>query len=931
MLRHPYQRWGLLALTGLVILYLVLPLTVSLAVTQWLRHHGYQHVIVQLGYPGWRGLSIPVVSFQQDLGDERLIVSLTDILVQYHLSDLLQGQVDRVDLPYMAVQVLNNPQPVSEGDAGAGSDAGHKEGSPWNMITAGDLLRRLPVLPFREVRVEEATVFREQATGPLRKVSIKGVILQQDGELGGYLTFKGRETASYGLTVSGHSASTWSATLVSQRPQAAPILTWQSMAQAAGEQIHLEGKVEVNVREVAPFIALMVPIGPELEKVSGRVVVQWTGTAASASSLPSLLNDPLSTFDGTFQSTINLPAVKGIAAKILLSCSGRFAGSPTRFEWTVDPGELLSASVNTRPRLVPDAVKALLPQGEQPLRIEGGQAIHGALYWMESPLRVTVEGPVSVLYGMSEGPLVAEFKAQKAEVIGGALQAAQGTFRIQGAMPPLVAKGLSAKEAFGSVYGQVALDQHEVKGQLMAPSSLTATHLRAAGVVMPRATVQLKEPVPVQCLFGSGQCTGGPGILTVQIPTTHLAGYDVRAAETLLTLRRVELVGTSWSAQGGLSLKGVTVEPVPLSFPATDWRVEFSANHVGVKAEVQGQAGSGDRIVTAKIEQGFSDGKGVLRGSVGPLQFNATERRLRTLIPSLPPSIDILDGRFTATADLAWSAGGASSAQSQGFVLHPGSMTVQADNLSGLYKDVAVQGLYTTLVLKTAGFDQIATRQPATVTVASVQTGIEISNLSFTADLNGALSGAGLVVDVQDVQAELFGGTMTSPSFHFDPARLPARLTISLRELDLAKVLSAEQQKGIEGTGVLNGTLPIAVAAAGASVKDGTIEAQPPGGTIRYLATPEAGKLLAESDQGLKLVGQALNNFHYNVLRVGVQYREDGLLQLAARLEGRNPDMKKMPPIHFNVTVQENIPALLKSLRVVQDIEESLKQRVQRR
>jgi hypothetical protein len=41
--------------------------------------------------------------------------------------------------------------------------------------------------------------------------------------------------------------------------------------------------------------------------------------------------------------------------------------------------------------------------------------------------------------------------------------------------------------------------------------------------------------------------------------------------------------------------------------------------------------------------------------------------------------------------------------------------------------------------------------------------------------------------------------------------------------------------------------------------------------------------------------------------------------------------MKKTPPIHFNLTVQENVPALLKSLRMVQDIEDSLKQRVQKR
>jgi hypothetical protein len=81
----------------------------------------------------------------------------------------------------------------------------------------------------------------------------------------------------------------------------------------------------------------------------------------------------------------------------------------------------------------------------------------------------------------------------------------------------------------------------------------------------------------------------------------------------------------------------------------------------------------------------------------------------------------------------------------------------------------------------------------------------------------------------------------------------------------------------------------------------------------------------------MKLVAQALSNFQYTVLRAGVQYAEDGVLQLAAQLEGRNPDMKKSPPIHFNVNVQENIPALLQSLRLVQDIEESLQGKLQRR
>ena len=59
-------------------------------------------------------------------------------------------------------------------------------------------------------------------------------------------------------------------------------------------------------------------------------------------------------------------------------------------------------------------------------------------------------------------------------------------------------------------------------------------------------------------------------------------------------------------------------------------------------------------------------------------------------------------------------------------------------------------------------------------------------------------------------------------------------------------------------------------------------------------------------------------------LRAVVNYQEDGTLLLETRLEGKNPDMKESPPIHFNLNVEENIPALLQSVQVVKDIEKRL-------
>ena len=64
----------------------------------------------------------------------------------------------------------------------------------------------------------------------------------------------------------------------------------------------------------------------------------------------------------------------------------------------------------------------------------------------------------------------------------------------------------------------------------------------------------------------------------------------------------------------------------------------------------------------------------------------------------------------------------------------------------------------------------------------------------------------------------------------------------------------------------------------------------------------------------LSLVLQALSDFHYNALELGIQY-EDDTLKLTAKLEGKNPDWQQGRPVNFNLTVQENIPALLKSLR----------------
>lgn len=917
MLAQRYQIAVLLALVALFGCYLLLPLGASYLLASRLRDYGYSNVIVQLGYPGWAHMRIPVVSFRQDLGEERLMVSLTDAEIRYGLTELLRGRVSRIVLRDAAIHVLNvqTTDPIAQD--GKDADQSDEGESPWRLLTAGDLLRSLPILPFDELQLDHLTVFREQATGPLRRVTIDGNLTYSGREVSGRLAFRGRDTASYGLIVVGHSASTWSATLASQRPQSAPIISLQSQAHPDGSRIHIKGRLRVNVQELAPFIALLVPVGPELERVTGEVEIDWAGKAAAEAALSSLWEDERTHLDGNMRVNATLPALKGVAKDIAVAYEGKFGGNATQAEWAVSPGVLLTATINTQPRIIPEAVRLILPHGDQPVRIENKKPVQGTLYWKETPIRTVAQGPLHVTYGRTPGPLVAQFETTRAEGLGNELVLAEGAYHLEGILPRAVTELLSAKEAMGAVHGTVKLARTHVRGVLLPPSVVTAKQIGQGATLVSSVTLNLAEPLTVECDLPAIHCKGGAMVAAIRVPTMKISGRTIRITHGVLRIQEVETTKAAWVAQGTLSVVGVSPESGAWWPSTSDWAVKFSANQGGIKADLRIDTPTHEGFMTARIEQPLQTAQGMMHGVMGPLTFNGDDRRLSKMIMGLPSSTDLVDGMFTATVDASWS----SSFRERTPVMKAVSATakVVAERLSGRYHDYVVKGMSTMVAIHIQGLDSMVT-QPASIFVAAVQSGVDVANLSASYRIKWKWAEDLPIVDIRDFQCEAFGGTISNPGPVLDVIKPPVTTTFSLRNLDLAKILSVEQQKGLQGTGTLNGTLPVTITSGGIIVKDGVIEAQPPGGSIRYISTPESSRMLSESDRPLQLVAQALNNFQYSLLRVGVKYGENGMLDLHARLEGRNPDLRNTPPIHFNLTVQEHIPTLLKSLRLVEDI-----------
>ncbi len=922
------QRYQVAVLFGLVVIigcYLLLPLGASYFLAEGLRHRGYSNVILQLGYPGWKRLHIPVVSFQEDLSGERLIVSLMNAELRYDLSQLLQGRVSRIVLRDAAVQVLNTPSMGSFKEGNRDIDKTDHQQSPGSWLTAGDLLRSVPILPFDELQLDHLTIFREQATGPLRRVTITGNLTYSGAELGGHLSFQGLDTASYGLVIVGNSASTWSAILASQRPQATPIVAWQSQAHPSGSQVQITGRLQVNVQELAPFIALMVPIGPELEKVTGHVAIDWAGKADTDTTLNALKQDAQTHVEGTMRVNATLPSLKGIAKDIAIAYEGTFRGNASQLEWSLSPGVLLAATVNTQPKIIPEMIRLILPLGDQPVRMENTKPVQGTLYWRETPIRMIVQGPLLVTYGQSLGSLVAQFQSTRAEGVGDELVLAEGTYDLEGALPHAITKVFSAKEAMGGVRGTVKISRTQIKGVLLPRSSVTMKQIGRGTTNIPGLTLQLSEPMTVECNLTASHCDGGPLIATVHAPTLKISGRNVHTSQGLVRFEHVKTRGSEWQAEGTVSVDGVRLNLSSWAMLPTTWAVTFAADQTKINANLRIELPTRAEIITGRIEQPLQGKSGRFHGTIGPLTFNNDEGRLSKIIMGLPPSTDIVEGTFSVTADASWSGGLGNSMS--GMRIISTDAKVVGEKLSGYYSDYVVKGLSTTMALHLDEADSVSMIQPASILVTSMRSGLEISNLAALYQIRWPFENTLPVIDVKDFQCDVLGGRVTNPGLVVDLEKPPFSTTFFLHKLDLAKVLSVEQQRGLHGTGTLNGSVPVTFTSSGAIVKDGRIEAQPPGGVLRYISSTEPSRDVSESGHQLRFVEQALNNFHYTLLRVGLKYEETGMLDLVARLEGKNPDLKNTPPIHFNLTVQEHIPTLLKSLRLVDEIRGSIERK----
>ena len=206
---------------------------------------------------------------------------------------------------------------------------------------------------------------------------------------------------------------------------------------------------------------------------------------------------------------------------------------------------------------------------------------------------------------------------------------------------------------------------------------------------------------------------------------------------------------------------------------------------------------------------------------------------------------------------------------------------------------------------------------------ANVNVGVEMTELTTS----GQVTSDRLLLD--HLQARLLGGSarLAQPtSLRLTEQGAEGTLAFDLAEIDLAEVLALEGEQ-IRATGRLTGRVPVTLDGDQVRVVDARLRAAEPGGHIAL--DPEYSRAAAQP--GLDFALRALEDFRYSKLDATVQYEPNGDLAAAVRLEGRNPEIERGRPIHYNLNIGENVPILLESLRLQDAVTEQVERRVRDR
>ncbi len=251
---------------------------------------------------------------------------------------------------------------------------------------------------------------------------------------------------------------------------------------------------------------------------------------------------------------------------------------------------------------------------------------------------------------------------------------------------------------------------------------------------------------------------------------------------------------------------------------------------------------------------------------------------------------------------------------------------LKLSNLNGFYKTNQFSGLSGDLHF--TADENYLLMAPALVSLDRLHAGVPVNNISMRAAFSYPMGGKA-DLQINQLMAEALGGNISSERISIDFARANNPFVVKLAHIDAGKIAEIRQQEGLHIKGLLDGVLPFNLTSDGLHMNAGELKSGSAGGLIRYLGT-ESVRNLAATDHATKMVMDIMNNFYYNVLKVGADYSPGGELKLQIKLQGNNPEYEQGRAVEFNFNIEENVLKLMQGLSMASGISGAVEKKVQK-
>lgn len=395
----------------------------------------------------------------------------------------------------------------------------------------------------------------------------------------------------------------------------------------------------------------------------------------------------------------------------------------------------------------------------------------------------------------------------------------------------------------------------------------------------------------------------------------RLRSSDLELQQTRLTLANLGIAGAPGSPtlSGPLALRIQSLQHPQLQAQGWQWQGRVEAESASQKLDGALLADSG--LSMALSLNHTADALG-LNAKLDELFLRAGNPLAQTLA-NWPPLLTLDNGRIQADASLNLPSGKPLQLRA----------SLNGKGLAGIYDRSTLAGVDAELQLRLAG-DRLMLEVPS-LSAKQIDPGIALGPLQLQASYQASLQRP-MAGNLSHQRAELgiLGGSLRLEPATWALDRPSQLLPLKLSGLDLQELFRVYPAEGLEGYGLLDGTLPLRLGDA-ISVEQGLIEARAPGGRLRF-HSPRI-RAMGQANPGMKLVTDALEDFHYDLLSSSLDYDSSGTLRLGMRLHGQNPAIEQGRPIHFSINLEEDIPTLLASLQLTDKVSDIIQQRIQQR